>query len=93
MSILDAMGYGLPIVSTLVGGIPKIVHNGKNGYLCEPGDVQAFSNALIEILTNDESRKRFANFSVEIVKKRYSLEEHINRLARLYKNDHTLGES
>ena len=69
MSILEAMGYGLPIISTPVGGIPKIVHNGKNGYLCEAGDVQAFSNALIEILTNDESRKRFANFSMEIVRK------------------------
>ena len=90
MSILDAMGYGLPIVSTHVGGIPKIVHNGKNGYLCEPGDVQAFSNALIEILINDESRKRFSNFSVEIVKKRYSFEEHINRLTRLYKNSNAL---
>lgn len=33
MSILDAMGYGLPIVSTNVGGIPKIVHDGENG-LC-----------------------------------------------------------
>ena len=52
MSILDAMGYGLPIVSTDVGGIPKIVHNGENGHVCEPGDVQTFSNALMNILMN-----------------------------------------
>lgn len=85
MSILDAMGYGLPIVSTLVGGIPKIVRNGENGYVCEPGDVQFFSNALIEILMNEDARERCANSSVEIVKERYSFEEHIKRLARLYK--------
>ncbi|ULT56208.1 glycosyltransferase family 4 protein [Neobacillus drentensis] len=84
MSILDAMGYGLPIVSTNVGGIPKIVHNGENGYVCEPGDIQAFSNAIIKILMNEEIRKKYGESSVEIVKQGYSFEGHIKRLARLY---------
>ena len=85
MSILDAMGYGLPIVSTRVGGIPKIVHNGENGHVCEPGDVQAFSDALIKILINEDLWKKYGESSVAIVKKGYSFEGHIKRLARLYK--------
>ena len=35
MSILEAMGYGLPIVTTNVGGIPQLVENGKNGYMID----------------------------------------------------------
>ena len=85
MSILDAMGYALPIVSTDVGGIPKIVHNGENGHVCEPGDVQAFSNALIKILMNGDLCEKYGESSVEIVKQGYSFEGHIKRLTRLYK--------
>ena len=36
MAILDAMGYALPIVSTNVGGISKIVKNDYNGYIFNP---------------------------------------------------------
>jgi glycosyltransferase involved in cell wall biosynthesis len=85
MSILDAMGYGLPIVSTCVGGIPKIVHDGENGHVCKPGDAQAFSDALIKILLNEDLWKKYSETSVEIVRQGYSFEEHIKRLARLYK--------
>ena len=50
MSILDAMGYGLPVVSTNVGGIPKIVHDKENGACCEPGDIAGFSKSIISLL-------------------------------------------
>lgn len=86
MSILDAMGYGLPVISTIVGGIPKIVHNGENGYVCEPGDVQALSDALIKILMSEFLCKKYARSSIEIVKQGYSFERHIKQLAKLYKS-------
>ena len=44
MSILEAMGYGLPIVTTNVGGIPQLVEEGKNGYMTEPGNIDCFVN-------------------------------------------------
>ena len=57
MAILDAMGCGLPIVSTDVGGIPKIVRQGINGYLYKPGDSKSMACAIIEYLTDDEKQK------------------------------------
>lgn len=84
MSILDAMGYGLPIVSTNVGGIPKIVVNGKNGYTCEPGDTDCFANYMIELLLCREKLRDFSNGSYEIVEENYSLDLHIKSLEKLY---------
>lgn len=84
MSILDAMGYGLPIVSTDVGGIPKIVRNGENGFVYEPGDIDGFANGIKELLKSIELLKRYENNSYRIVCERYSLEEHISRLEGLY---------
>lgn len=84
MSILDAMGYGMPIVSTNVGGISKIVINGKNGYCCEPGDIEDFSEKLIEILTDENVCKKYGSKSYDIINDKYSLEIHIRLLMALY---------
>ena len=83
MSILDAMGYGLPIVSTNVGGIPKIVHDDENGFCFEPGNVMQMGKA-IELLLEDQ-RIEASISSFEIVQRGYSLEEHIEKLEECYK--------
>lgn len=84
MSVLDTMGYGLPVVSTNVGGIPKIVHDGENGYCCDPGDVNQFAKGITEILLNRKERKSFGEASWKIVKEGYSLEAHLNRIEQAY---------
>ncbi|KAF5052226.1 Glycosyltransferase Gtf1 [anaerobic digester metagenome] len=84
MSVLDAMGYGLPIVSTNVGGIPKIVHDGENGICCAAGDVDTFSKGIIELLVNSEKRKTAIQESWSIVACGYSLEAHLSTLKNVY---------
>lgn len=84
MSILDAMGFGLPIVSTNIGGIPKIVHNGENGFLFDPGDVCGFSNAIIKILSNEQLRKKMEKSSEQILTESYSRDKHTQKLNDIY---------
>lgn len=84
MSILDAMGYGLPIVSTTAGGIAKIVHNGENGYVCEAGDIEQLSKSIIKLLCDDKCLKDAGNSSVSIINNGYSLDLHIKKLKMLY---------
>jgi len=63
---LEAMSYGVPVISTKVGGIPEVVEDGKTGYLSEPGDISAMAKHAIELLSDadlyqkmsDASRKR-----------------------------------
>ena len=85
MSILDAMGYGLPIISTIVGGIPKIVHDSENGYLFETGDIDGFSTGIIQLLQNKQLQNQYCIGSHEIVKKKHTLEYHLSLLETLYK--------
>lgn len=84
MSVLDAMGYGLPIVSTQVGGIPKIVHDFENGMCVNAGDIEAYSNAIVALLKDDMQSKRNGEKSMEIVRERYSLDIHLRLLSRVY---------
>lgn len=52
ISILEAMAYGMPIISTPVGGIPEIVKPGINGILVEPGNKDEIWMALKYYLDN-----------------------------------------
>ena len=84
MSVLDAMGYGLPIVSTNVGGIPKIVHDGENGYCCDVGDVANMSTGIIGLLTDGKKREAAIKESINIVKNGYSLDAHLTLLEAVF---------
>lgn len=86
MSILDAMGYGLPIVSTTVGGITKIVHDGKNGFVFEPADKNGMAEAIVKILSDENMLKTMGQSSVKIIEDGYSLEKHIENLEGTYRD-------
>ena len=84
MSILEAMGYALPIISTNVGGIPKIVVDGVNGFCCAPGDVEAMAKAICELFDDVGKLRNYGKASYEIVKDRFSLEHHLEMVQNVY---------
>lgn len=57
MSILEAMSYAIPVISTWVGGIPELVEDGSSGYLVHPGDTDALF-ARLRLLVDDVSLRR-----------------------------------
>lgn len=57
LSVIEAMAAGLPIVSTIAGGVPELVAHGREGLLVKPGDVDAFSQAMAGLMKDPGSRK------------------------------------
>jgi glycosyltransferase involved in cell wall biosynthesis len=55
--LLDAMAFGLPIVATNVGGIPEIVEDGADGWLCAVDDLNAQERALLSLAADPELRQ------------------------------------
>ena len=53
ISGLEAMAASLPLVGTNVGGIPVLIKDGVNGYLCEPGNPQDLAEKIDKLLDND----------------------------------------
>ena len=85
MALLEAMAYGLAVVTTNVGGIPKLIDNGIDGYICEPGDILGIAEKVTELMKNDEKRVGFGVSARKKMKIYYSYEIHAEKLRRLYR--------
>lgn len=53
MVVLEAMAAGLPVVSTLVEGIPEVVRDGEDGLLVEPGNPKQLAVALGKLASGE----------------------------------------
>ena len=84
MSILDAMGYGLPIVSTEVGGIPQLVDEGVSGKLSKAGDTKAIGSAIADLLKDRNKYEAASKASLSIARERFGFDAHVKRLERVY---------
>jgi len=54
LAALEALACGVPVVGSIVGGLPELVRDGEVGYLEPIGDVEAMARRGIEILTDRE---------------------------------------
>ena len=85
LSILEAMCFGCPSVSTGVGGIPEVVEDGESGLLVPVGDAQALAGSL-ESLIRDEARRRALGRAAQArAKKLFSAEVIVPRYEALYR--------
>ena len=51
IATMEAMASGLPVVGANAVALPHLVHDGENGYLFEPGDVDDLADKLKRVLT------------------------------------------
>ena len=58
---LEAMSFGVPVITTSSGGVTELVINNKNGFTCNVGDVNEMSNKSIKLL---DDKKLYKSFSV-----------------------------
>lgn len=82
--LLEAMGFGHPVIASNSGGIVDIVRPGENGLLVPPGDPAALA-AAIESLARDPALVRHLGDAALVdVRHRFSWDSILDRLSTLY---------
>jgi glycosyltransferase involved in cell wall biosynthesis len=64
--LMEAISYGLPLISTTVSGIPEICKNDYNGFLVPERDVNALVNAIYSLMENQDHKRKFSKNSLEL---------------------------
>jgi glycosyltransferase involved in cell wall biosynthesis len=80
---MEAMATGKPVVAANARALPLLVHDGENGRLFEPGDVEGLASRLAELLSDDGKRTRMGRESLRIVA-RHDIGITLNAFERLY---------
>lgn len=84
MSILETMAYGIPNISTNISGIPSIIHDGENGMLINPGDVEALADRITKLMSNDKLRQKFSENAYDLIKQKYSISNMMDKTVEVY---------
>ncbi len=77
IAIMEAMGAGLPVIASGVGGVSDLVCEGETGFMLSPDDVEGYADRIISLLKNAQLRKQFG------VNGRSFAEKYLNRDAIL----------
>lgn len=100
MAVLEAMSCELPVIVTKTKGYCEIVEDKKTGIILKDRKPSTMAEAIIQLLENDDLRKRFGIEGRKRVEKFYDWNKNVDTMIELYnkvlqgknKNDNTIFE-
>lgn len=81
--LLEALQYGLPIVATYEGGIPDIVNDGENGFLCKKCKPKSLADRIEKLLYDENLRLSMGNQGYEKYNKEYTIQTFEKRIIEI----------
>jgi len=81
LTIIEAMAFGTPVVTTDVGGMPEVLANSYAGYVCSKDDPAAFADAIKKILRNSSLASELGRAGRQAFEQRFTA----GRMASNYK--------
>ena len=83
-SLIEAQAAGKPIVATNVGGIANIVLEGETAFLVESGDTLAFSEAINQLVSDENLRSKMSSKGPSYVLSRFHEKRLCKDISDLY---------
>lgn len=84
-SLLVAMAYGLPVVSSNGGAGPEVVEDGASGLLRAPGDAPAWAEAIKALLADREAAARLGAAGRETIAQRFRADRMVEETLQAYR--------
>jgi L-malate glycosyltransferase len=85
LSLLEAMWFGCPSVSTSVGGIPEVVTSGETGLLVPPGDADGLARGVESLLQDARLRAQLGQAAQRRAREKFSADAIVPRYEALYR--------
>lgn len=82
--VLEAMALEVPVVATRIAGIPKLIEDGRNGLLVEPGSIDALAEAIARTMNDPALRLLLQREGRTTVESNHSFAVRMDRFRALY---------
>lgn len=86
MVVMESWSYGVPVVTTPVGGMPDVIEEGKNCLSFDFNDVNGLAEQLSILISNDELRNEMSVYARSFVNEHFSMEKINKDLISLYES-------
>lgn len=86
VTIIEAMGAGVPVVATAVGGIPEMIEHRVTGLLADAKDILGIAAAIVELAGDERLRKSLAESARARAHSQFSEESMITRYDELFRS-------
>lgn len=83
-AITEGARMGCATISTAVGGIPKVVIDGKTGFLVDPGDWQTMARRIVSLAGDAKLRSSLGQGIYEKVRREFSSQVMAQRQIQIY---------
>ena len=80
-AVLESMALAKPVIASAVGGLREAIHDGQNGFLVKPGDIDAITLRWKELANDPGLRQRLGAEAKRTVFDEYLIDDKITRLA------------
>jgi glycosyltransferase involved in cell wall biosynthesis len=87
IAAMEAMATALPVVAANAMALPHLVHEGENGHLYEPGDIDGFAAALTNVLTAPPARMEKMKKASLAVVAHHAMAHTLDVFEALYRGD------
>ncbi len=83
-TVIEALAYGLPVVSTTVNALPEVVRDGETGLAVPPGDAPALADALARLADDADLARRLGRAGRRLAEEMFDPERNSRRLADVF---------
>ena len=84
LSLVLAMGAGVPVIASRVAGIPEVVQDNHSGLLVDPGNTPQLADAMVRLVQGDALRLQLAQEARAFVRPRFGVDGYIASVTALY---------
>lgn len=84
MAVLDAWAYGLPVITTPVGGIPDIAKDSENLLLFNPGDIKMLAHQIERMITDSTLRENISKESIKLAQTTFNIDTINRQIGEIY---------
>ncbi len=88
LSVLEAMAYGLPVVTSAAGGLSEFFRNGEMGFITEKLDPEILASLIGRLIADRELCSRISEFNRDYASRHFRGPQVARRIEGIYRFAH-----